>query len=400
MTQATSKTTISCTHAMTTFLFVVPPLVIFGLYGQLLDWALYSEDEVLDASVMHPLFWNAEHSWEEYWTPSMRQRERLSALANATHVTGSALRQLGLDAFLESSGLIGWLRHGEAQMPWETDGDVGIIAGDCRAANVTKGDLARVIDSEYEVLKFACSCEEHCQGDNKRMVGRVTHRATGVCVDIFAYAPVRQRRRWQQEPQYATVDWWERVDDHSDFTFPREALLPLQEGRFEGTRILLPQRPREFLSWEYGRCLGVHVWPWRLLLYTPVSILVPTAIVAKGAVLLSGPRTTRSPWPAATFGAYAAAALALLQGGLAVLALMATCVCELGTVLLKPNLCGGTRTRWQHQLAVLGTFAVLGFELRGSVGQLFCQIDDYYLRPLRPKAWTLCLLGQCWDFGG
>jgi len=330
----------------------------------------------------------------------MRQHERLSALANATNVTVTAFRQLGLDAFLESSGLIGWLRHGEAQMPWETDGDVGIIAGDCRAANLTKGDLARVIDSEYEVLKFACSCEEQCQGDNKRMVGRVAHRATGVCVDIFAYAPVRQPRKWQQTPSYATMDWWERVDDHSDFTFPKETLLPLQEGRFEGFSIMLPQRPQQFLSWEYGRCLGVHVWPWRLLIYTPVSILVPTAIVAKGAVLLSGPRASRSPWPAATFGLYAAAALSLLHGGLAVLALMLACVCELGTVLLKPDLCLGKQTQWRHQLAVLGALAILGFELRGSIGQLFCQVDDYYFRPLRPKAWTLCLLGQCWDFGG
>lgn len=40
-------------------------------------------------------------------------------------------------------------------------------------------------------------------------------------------------------------------------------------------RMLLPAEPRaawlfgasvpaqEFLSWEYGRCLGTHVWPWR-----------------------------------------------------------------------------------------------------------------------------------------
>ena len=110
------------------------------------------------------------------------------------------------------------------------------------------------------------------------MVGRVAHRKTGartsdslqpakenlsfraqVCIDIFAYAPVKKSRAWQkdrthaadvvrlaannpkpalscklrlldpdpqsirenleQEQRYSDIEWWERVNDHADFTF-------------------------------------------------------------------------------------------------------------------------------------------------------------------------------------
>mmetsp|Transcript_30381 Transcript_30381/g.87013 ORF Transcript_30381/g.87013 Transcript_30381/m.87013 type:complete len:404 (-) Transcript_30381:29-1240(-) len=378
-------------------LLAAPGLMLALLHRQLQGWALYTEEEVLDANVLHPLFNSEEHFAPAYWRPSMRQRDRLSALSNATHAIASALKQLNVNAFLESGGLIGWLRHDEGNLPWESDGDVGILAQECRASGATKAALSNVIDQEYEVLKFACTCEEACDGDNKRMVGRIAHRGSGVCIDIFAYAPVRELRPWQKDPRYAGVEWWERVDDHADFTFPREALVPLQNGTFVGSTILLPQQPREFLSWEYGRCLGVHVWPWRLLLYTPVSMLVPTAVVAKGAVLLSGPRTSRSPWPAAGFAAQAAAALGVLRGGPALLALVATFLCELGAVALRPELCS-PQARSRHRIVLLLSLAVLAFELRGSAGQLLCQLDDFHLRPRRPKAWTLCLFGKCWDF--
>merc|ERR1712100_104905 len=84
-------------------------------------------------------------------------------------------------------------------------------------------------------------------------------------------APVKQLRSWQKQERYEAVEWWERVDDHADYTFPKDALLPLQKGAFAGSSMLLPRDPRDFLSWEYGRCLGVHIWPWRLMLYTTHS---------------------------------------------------------------------------------------------------------------------------------
>lgn len=375
-------------------LLSLPLLLVAILHRKLEGLALYTEEEVLNANVLHPLFNSEEHFAKDYWQPSMRQRDRLAALSLATHGAAIALKRIGINAFLESGGLIGWLRHDGGQLPWETDGDVGILTVECEAVKATKAGLQSVIDAEFEVLKFACACVEDCAGDNKRMVGRITHRATGVCIDIFAYATVRAPRPWQKGPYFAsTGEWFERIDDHADYTFPREALLPLQNGTFAGLPMMIPRDPWEFLSWEYGRCLGVHVWPWRLLLYTPVSTFVLVLIVAKG-----GAAAFSSPLLAAILIAQVALVLSVLKGGLALLVLVVSCLCELGALLLWPGLWGTPRAKLWHRRAALVILAVLLFELRGCFWQLLCQVDDFYIRPRRPKSWTLCLLGRCWDF--
>eukprot|EP00933_Yihiella_yeosuensis_P001566 TRINITY_DN1025_c0_g2_i1.p1 TRINITY_DN1025_c0_g2~~TRINITY_DN1025_c0_g2_i1.p1 ORF type:complete len:408 (+),score=68.51 TRINITY_DN1025_c0_g2_i1:34-1224(+) len=389
----------SC-RVLFSYVFLAAPAIFIGvLHRSLKDVALYSEEDVLNANVLHPLFNSDEHYAEAFWKPSMKQSERLEALTQTIDATSRALGMVGIPAFLESASLIGWMRHNGGQLPWDTDGDVGMMVEDCKKSGADKAALQKAIGEDFLVLKFACSCEEDCEGDNLRMAGRVTHKGSGVCIDIFAYAPVKDLRKWQKNTRYEGVEWWERVDDHADYTFPRSALLPLQNGTFAGRELLLPADPYEFLSWEYGRCLGVHLWPWRLMLYTPVSFLVLIAIVGKGSVLLSASTgsKSRSPWLAAGLGAYAAAALAVLQGGIAVLALLVMSICELIAVMIRPDLCVAVARR-RYSIAILMMIAVLIFELRGSLEQLLCQVDDFYVRPRRPKAWTLCILGQCWDF--
>ncbi|CAE8627160.1 unnamed protein product, partial [Polarella glacialis] len=108
-----------------------PAAIIFGLNKVLDGWALYSEEEVLQASVLHPLFNTEKHFAEEFWKPSMRQRDRLDALSASVHGTARALESIGIPGFLESAGLIGWLRHGGDQLPWDSDGDLGILVEDC-----------------------------------------------------------------------------------------------------------------------------------------------------------------------------------------------------------------------------------------------------------------------------
>ncbi|CAK0887767.1 unnamed protein product [Prorocentrum cordatum] len=399
-------------------LLLVPLAVLAAVHGQLEGWALYSEEEVLDANVMHPIFNSQEHYVEAYWKPAMKQRsrgtsvytctdpgqadhaprERLDALTHVIHQAARALTEVGLSPFLESSALIGWMRH-DGQIPWEIDGDLGISAAECRAANATKARLERVVDSQLEVLKFACSCEEDCEGDNKRMAGRFTHRQTGVCIDVFAYGPVKQPQEWQRAPRYAGTEWWERVDDHAGYTFPRDALLPLQQGSFVGSPILLPARPREFLSWEYGSCLDAHVWPWGLLLYTPALWTAHLASAVQGLALVSGPSTSRSWLHLLLLGLYASTVHALLQGGVALLVRALGVLCEAAAVAVQPRICAdGVRRRYRW--ALLAALALLAFGLGSSVRFLACQVDDFYIRPRRPKLWTLCLLGRCWDFGG
>ncbi|CAK8995250.1 unnamed protein product [Durusdinium trenchii] len=368
--------------------------LVCALYLGTKEMALYSEEELLNASVLHPLFNTEEHFAAQYWNASLRQRERLDALTEAVHRTAAGLRALGINAFLESAGLIGWLRHHRSQLPWDSDGDLGILAEECRSSGATKQDFARSLGDDFSVLKFACACEEDCEGDNRRMAGRVAHKKTGVCIDIFVYAPVAKQRHWQKTSKYSQIDWWERVDDHADFTFPKEALLPLQEERFVEQAIMIPANPREFLSWEYGRCLGAHVWPWRLLLYTDPSEALHLILTAKGAMLLLGTSGLNILPGFLLLGCTTAATL-LLRKGLLLLSVLLLSLCESLALLLRPDWCS---LRRMHLALVVVLWAVGLQALQGCIDQLWCQVDDFYFSPRRPKSWTLCLLGHCWDF--
>jgi len=391
-------------------LLAVPAVLMAVAHRSLKNVALYSEEQVKRASVLHPLFNSAEHFAAEHWRPSMTQRERLQGITEAYAGTVQALTQIGLSPFLESSSLIGLLRHG-GHMPWEVDGDLGVVESECREKGATKEALQAAISGDLEVLKFACSCEEDCEGDNLRMAGRVAHRGTGVCIDIFMYAPVGTLRPWQRAQNSTHTEWWERVDDHADYTFPREMLLPLKHGTFEGIPMMLPRQPKEFLSWEYGRCLGIHIWPWRLLLYCPTSVMIPIAICAKGVALFAGSPACKghrpSPWVGVLSGVYSAVALGAFQGGITLMILLITWVCEMVAIIIVPELIGviasrsnkeGMTIRKRYRLVQLVALAAVALELRGCLGQLACQVDDFYFNPLRPKTWTLCLFGQCWDF--
>eukprot|EP00927_Polykrikos_kofoidii_P003656 TRINITY_DN11474_c0_g4_i1.p1 TRINITY_DN11474_c0_g4~~TRINITY_DN11474_c0_g4_i1.p1 ORF type:complete len:424 (+),score=53.57 TRINITY_DN11474_c0_g4_i1:57-1328(+) len=379
-------------------LMLTPAILIGATYMQLEGWAMYSENDLLNAGVEHPIFQDDEHFHEQFWQRTMLQRERLASLTETLHGTARALERLGMRPFLESASLIGWMRHGGGQIPWDVDGDLGISVDDCRAAGAVRADLEAVIAPELLVLKFACQCEEDCSGDNLRMVGRVTNRKTGVCIDIFSYAPVKEARPWQKAASHkGDTEWWERVNDHADYTFPRETLFPLQNGTFDGSPILLPHDPEQFLSWEYGSCLGVHVWPWRLLLYTPMSAVSLAAVLMKGVSFLSGPKAGHSPDLALPAAIYALAVLTFFKNGVTVVLALITVICELCVVSLRPDLCG-PQQRKRYRIAALITIAALVFDLRGSLGYTLCQIDDFYLHPRRPKSWTLCLLGKCWDF--
>eukprot|EP00913_Durusdinium_trenchii_P020351 g19118.t1 len=302
-----------------------------------------------------------EHFAAQYWNASLRQRERLDALTEAVHRTAAGLRALGINAFLESAGLIGWLRHHRSQLPWDSDRIAALGASNRSPlrpkpvdwADRSNGaqdavrscqDFARSLGDDFSVLKFACACEEDCEGDNRRMAGRVAHKKTGVCIDIFVYAP----------------------------------------ERFVEQAIMIPANPREFLSWEYGRCLGAHVWPWRLLLYTDPSEALHLILTAKGAMLLLGTSGLNILPGFLLLGCTTAATL-LLRKGLLLLSVLLLSLCESLALLLRPDWCS---LRRMHLALVVVLWAVGLQALQGCIDQLWCQVDDFYFSPRRPKSWT------------
>lgn len=135
------------------------------------------------------------------------------------------------------------------------------------------------------------------------------------------------------------------------------------------------------------------MWPWGLLLYTQLSPAVATAVVAKGAVLISTSDSKLATLVAALVGASDAMMLGIFERGIAVVMLLGACICQLCVVKLQQ----GKGVQRKSLAVTMATLALL-YELRGSLQQLACQVDDFYIHPQRPKPWTLCLFGHCWDF--
>jgi len=372
---------------------LVPCMLLLAANKLFVGWALYSEEAVLEARVDHPLFDNGEHFDERYWRPNMTQKERLDSVTSTVVSAVQAFEASGAEVFLESSTLIGWLRHRRGHIPWDSDADLGITVEECKRSKVSKQSLIDAIDANIEVLKFACQCEEMCEGASARMVGRFAHRDTGVTVDVFSYAPVAVHRPWQSRAPHAVVDWWERVKDHhADYTFPRDALLPLRRDTWHNFPVNIPQDPRSFLSWEYGRCLEPHNWPWLTLLYTPLSRTTYIASIVKSVPLPSCGSMLMSVFTML----FVAVATTLFDGGILVGLLLAQSVCEFAWGVRHYT---SQRERKLHLIAVVITMVLLLFDLRGQVAQVYCQLNDFVLDPWRPKHHTVCIFGVCRDFG-
>ena len=310
--------------------------IILGLYYSAQDYWLFSEEQVLSQPVTHPLFSSDEHfvAGSEDVFRKLTQRDRLARIEETMLAASAALHAEGVPAFLESANLIGHLRHGKRLVPWDVDADLGVVEADCstklggaegkmklqdrllqlygRVSSFPESEEeeedAKVGDGgtteeakppRFEVLKFRCVCEpevESCTDKEARVRGVVADKLSGVRVDIFAYAPVAENklRNWQRNNTVASTtspgmvvednSWWERtLDFHADYTFPVRTLLPLRNDTFGSDKspVKIPHDPSEFLSWEYGPCvlMGPHVWPWELLLYTPVSRTLIGALI-------------------------------------------------------------------------------------------------------------------------
>ena len=116
---------------------------------------LFSEEDVLAADALHPLFGSQEHYVERYTQTNFTQKQRLDALSGLLHATTAAFRKFGMPVFLESSTLIGHLRH-DGQIPWDNDVDIGMLESDCFLHELSREKLGRFLPKQYEVLKMGC----------------------------------------------------------------------------------------------------------------------------------------------------------------------------------------------------------------------------------------------------
>jgi len=221
--------------------------------------------------------------------------------------------------------------------------------------------------TNIEVLHFACQCEsDECVKNGTRVLGLMTDRLTGSTLDIFMYRQPKVLRPWQD----THTRWLERSNDaHADYTFPEQELLPLQTVTFLNTTAFLPRNPRTFLQWEYGSCLGIHVAPYRLCVFSPA--------------------TTWAYWIVSLVDLYWCGWRAFVP--LCLLELFGRSGVSLILMSFFRILCG------RHRVISILVIALALFDMRGCVEQLICDAACLFGGNLRPRTITICVF-QCMDF--
>ncbi|KAF4729339.1 glucosyltransferase [Perkinsus olseni] len=196
-------------------------LISLILYIAQSPWLeITSEEGIYAAPVDHVLFGGDEHlkaHTSGHSLPSgLTQRDRLDSLTKTYAAMVRAFDAVGLDVFLESSCLIGYVRHNGNPIPWDMDIDIGLLQEDCRRVFPNGNDemyhkVSALLGPRYSVEKMGCDCGHRCEGDDGRMVGHVADKRTGFGVDIFSYATVTTEdlRPWQHDGRR----WLQRVMD-------------------------------------------------------------------------------------------------------------------------------------------------------------------------------------------
>jgi len=315
----------------------------------------------------------------------MTQAERLQKLGEAIIATTDAFDSLGMNVFLESATLIGWWRHNETHMPWDTDTDVGMLREQCDRVRITKEKLQKQLSPPYKVVKFGCTCLEDCEGDSERIAGRVADTSNGFFVDIFSYERIPE----EEAPSWMEGKIFRRriADRHSNYVFPESTLLPLQDATFDNHAVHIPAEPESFLSWEYGQCLGVHLYPWRFFLYSPVPLVLHLSIFTRIAISFWYSRKLSSLMSLT----YHIVAVYYFDQGPLLLCYLCFTMTDLLFLEFKVPVVSG---------ALLLIFNLLGiaYAFRGSIQQLACHIAELWV-PLKPEQFfTICLFDYCHDF--
>ena len=147
------------------------------------------------------------------------------------------LDQHGVRYFMTCGTLLGAVRHG-GLIPWDDDGDLGVLEADREAFDAACADLRE--NQGLACAPFGDHSEMNVHFPDSEFpfldifLFRKVPAATGTGGDVYEYANPRNRETWPGE--------WYREDE----------LLPLRRARFGGMRLRAPAKPAAFLARAYG----------------------------------------------------------------------------------------------------------------------------------------------------
>lgn len=233
----------------------------------------YSDASILSATIDDPVFgglWQTHRHvvpsrFNDSRMSEITQAERLAHIVQLLNVTVNVLHRANISVFLDAGVLLGHYRHHGRMIPWDNDGDVGIIADECRSKYPDDASLLAKLRAEIEapylVEYFDCRKSEF----EDIFAGIIVDPRTGFKVDVFAFLTVNPSKdsfSWRKSGQ-----WLQRDLDKTKYhhVMPRDAILPLRWGNFSGiTGNIIPNDPKRTLQWDFGFVIDEPIFPFQL----------------------------------------------------------------------------------------------------------------------------------------
>ncbi|KAF4657385.1 hypothetical protein FOL47_008462 [Perkinsus chesapeaki] len=183
--------------------------------------------------------------------------DRLECVAKVTGFTSELLSNLGLDAFITDGTLLGWFRHNGGQIPWDLDGDIGVLRSQCTQA-VSDGGVEGISDIIKDKLPpgyFLYAIDED----------HVVH--SNPSGSEFKQCDVPELRVGSTvNDQWCHTDIYISIDDEDDIClrkgvcFKKDVLLPLKNSSLvEKFAVEVPARPEDVLAVLYRKHPGSAV---------------------------------------------------------------------------------------------------------------------------------------------
>ena len=235
----------------------------------------------MDATIDDPFFgglWETRrHVAIRFFNDSLfatiTQRERTRTIVGVLNATVYVMQKLDLPVFLDSGTLIGWFRHNGSVIPWDTDGDVGMLTEECLRKYPDQYALERkireLLPPPYELEYWNCSSRPDLGRD---FIGYVSDSRNGFKVDVFGYSTVdasSDKFSWRKKGS-----WLQRDLDrnYTHRVIPQDAILPFRWGNFSGvTGDILPNDSKRVLQWDYGFVIDPPIFPHGLCMKVVLS---------------------------------------------------------------------------------------------------------------------------------
>ena len=177
------------------------------------------------------------------------------------HSLTSLLEEQQIPYWLDYGTLLGCYRD-NSFIPWDFDGDIGILVGNHADVFNLKEKLEETFPflledfCHHSTLGYKDFLRHYSHPDHRGRFLRLVDKRGGSYIDIMHYGEI-----WKG--YFSCLSVWDSIDRDKDYTFRKQDILPLKTAAFEGKTCSIPHNPYNKLKHHFGDIKIRHVWDGR-----------------------------------------------------------------------------------------------------------------------------------------